>query len=141
MTTQAVDDVPWGRRVIEAIWVDHTTNRDGRIPLVDVKMAVHDQVDRVLVEDALKCGLAWRATVARGIVRTVTEDNDPRGDRTVDSGKICSQPSKLLTARGEWTSWVVRIRGIRDVSLGVNRDKVHHAVIIRVPHVADSRVV
>jgi len=141
MTTQTVDDVPWGGRVIETIWVGHTTNRDGSIPLVDVEMAVHDQVDRILVENTLKCGLAWCATVARGIVRTVTEDNDPRSDRTVDSGKICSQPSKLLTARSKWTSRVIRIRGVRDVSLSVNGDKVHHAVIIRIPHVADSRVV
>lgn len=140
MTTQTVDDVPRSGWVVETIWINDTTKSDRSVALVDVEMAVHDQVDGVLVEDGLKSRLASCTAVSGSVVWAVTQGNNPWSKGAVDSCKVCAQPSKLRAVWCERSGRVVGVRSVWNVGLGIVGDEMNHAVIVGVPHVADTWV-
>jgi len=72
VTTQTVDDVPRSRWVVETGRINGTTKCDWVIALVDVEMAVHNQVDGVLVENGFKSRLTGGTGVSGSVVWAVT---------------------------------------------------------------------
>lgn len=104
-------------------------------------MAEHSQIDSVGVQKLLKGYLARRADVAAAasaVPSSVSSDNHPRCNSSVDRGQVSSNKLQLLISEAERASVQVTraarsVRGISEVSLGIDHGDMNHSIIKRVP--------
>lgn len=67
-------------------------------------MTEDGQVDAVLVQERLECGLAGTTAVvasSRGVPRAVTTDDEPGGDGAVDRSQVSLEEFQLLVCGAE----------------------------------------
>lgn len=144
MTGSSIGNVKSRRRVIETIWInDIVIDRSGSF--VKMGMAVDVKIDIILMHDCLKCGLTVGADGARRgkIPTSVTEDNNPRCDRTVDRCQVVCEPVDLLVVRAErscifWTSLIRSNKTIPQIGFSIQHDIMGHSIIVRIPKVANT---
>lgn len=151
VSSRAVGDVPRESWIVQLCRVDLAFVQ-GSVTLVDVHVAGEDQVDLCVVEDVLKDVFALRADgrrlVLRGDVpRAVAGDNDPRRLLAVDRRKVRLKPIALLIHERGKRAAVLTLaaaglvggdEAVSKIGLGVERDEVHHAVVVRVPEVVEA---
>jgi hypothetical protein len=65
MTSGTIDDVPRSGWIVQFIWVGNTSTIGGwtnwSLTLVEVLVALKDDVDAILIEEGLECALALGA--------------------------------------------------------------------------------
>jgi len=64
MTSGTIDDVPRSGWIVQLMWVGNGSTVGGltnwSLALVEVFVAVKDEVDAILIEDGFECALAFR---------------------------------------------------------------------------------